>query len=182
MSALTDRIAEDFASSAQALQAGGQAAAVGRRRALDALAAKGLPSSRDENWKYANLRSLERARFVPAAPVETLPAAAELPAALPGIARYVFVDAHFAPAASAPLRAGVVSRTVQAGDGAAMADERFALLNQAFATDGLLIEVDETHPRPLQLEVLFLTSAAAQSGGSYPRLGVRLHPRAQLTL
>jgi len=182
MSALTDRIAEDFASSAQALQAGGQAAAVGRRRALDALAAKGLPSSRDENWKYANLRSLERARFVPAPPVETLPAAAELPAALPGIARYVFVDAHFAPAASAPLRAGVVSRTVQAGDGAAMADERFALLNQAFATDGLIIEVDDTHERPLQLEVLFVASAAAENGGSYPRLEVRLHPRAQLTL
>ena len=182
MSALTDRIAEDCASSAQALQAGGQAAAVARRRALDALAAKGLPSSRDENWKYANLRSLERARFVPAPPVETLPAAAELPAALPGIARYVFVDAHFAPAASAPLRAGVVSRTVRAGDGAAMADERFALLNQAFATDGLIIEVDETHERPLQLEVLFVASAAAENGGSYPRLEVRLHPRAQLTL
>jgi len=111
-----------------------------------------------------------------------LPAAAELPPALPGIARYVFVDAHFAPAASAPLRAGVVSRTVQAGDGAAMADERFALLNQAFATDGLIIEVDETHERPLQLEVLFVASAAAENGGSYPRLEVRLHPRAQLTL
>src|SRR5580765_573888 len=124
MSTLTDRIAQDFASSAPVLLGGGQAAVLGRRRALDALEAKGLPSSRDENWKYANLRSLERARFVPAPPAETLPATAELPPALPGIARYVFVDGHFAPAASAALRAGVVSRTVQAGDGATMADER----------------------------------------------------------
>src|SRR5215467_1998530 len=134
MSALTDRIAEDFASSAQALQGGGQAAAVGRRRALDALAAKGLPTSRDENWKYANLRSLERARFVPAPPVETLPAAAELPPALPGIARYVFIDGHFAPAVSAPLEAGVVSRTPQAGNGATMADECFFFFNDTATT------------------------------------------------
>jgi Fe-S cluster assembly protein SufD len=182
MSTLTDRIAQDFASSAPVLLGGGRAAVLGRRRALDALEAKGLPSSRDENWKYANLRSLERARFVPAPPAETVPATAELPPALPGIARYVFVDGHFAPAASAALRAGVVTRTVQAGDAATMADERFALLNQAFATDGLLIEVDETHTRPLQLEVLFVASAVAENGGSYPRLEVRLHPRAQLTL
>jgi Fe-S cluster assembly protein SufD len=180
MSALTDRIAQDFASSAALL--GGGEAAVGRRRALEALEANGLPGSRDENWKYANLRSLERARFVPAPPLETLPAAAELPPALPGIARYVFVDGHFAPAASASLRAGVISRTVRAGDGATMADERFALLNQAFATDGLSVEVDATHAQPLQLEVLFVASAAAENAGSYPRLEVRLRPGAQLTL
>jgi len=182
MSALTARVLEDFASATRGPPASSSHAAHHRAAAIGALETAGLPSSRDENWKYANLRSLERARFVPAAPVETLPAAAELPPALPGIARYVFVDAHFAPAASAPLRAGVVSRTVQAGDGAAMADERFALLNQAFATDGLIIEVDDTHERPLQLEVLFVASAAAENGGSYPRLEVRLHPRAQLTL
>jgi Fe-S cluster assembly protein SufD len=182
MSAVTDRIAQDFASSAHALEGGGSGAGTARRRALEALEAKGLPTSRDENWKYANLRSLERARFVPAPPVETLPAAAELPPALPGIARYVFVDGHFAPAASAPLEAGIVSRTSQAGDGVTMGDERFALLNQAFATDGLIIEIDETKARPLPLEVLFVASAARESGGSYPRLEVRLHPGAQLTL
>ena len=36
------------------------------RRARRARARTGLPTTRDENWKYANLRALERLRFVPA--------------------------------------------------------------------------------------------------------------------
>ena len=190
MSALTDRIAEDFASAARALPGSGHAAAR-RRTALEALAASGLPSSRDENWKYTNLRSLERARFIPAPPGETPPPLGDLPAAIPAIARYVFVDGRFAPAASeAPEPAGAVTRMAQptaaahASDAvpAAHADERFALLNQAFATDGLVIDVAETRATPLQLEVLFIASAEAQNGASYPRLEVRLHPDTQLTL
>jgi Fe-S cluster assembly protein SufD len=61
-------------------------------------------------------------------------------------------------------------------------DERFALLNTAFARDVLTIEVPASHAQPLQLEVLFAASAEAQSGASYPRLEVRLAPGAQLTL
>jgi Fe-S cluster assembly protein SufD len=190
MSALTDRIVEDFAGATRTLP-GSSHVAARRRTALEALEASGLPSSRDENWKYANLRSLERARFVPAPPGEASPPLGNLPAALPGIARYVFVDGRFAPAASEALEpAGAVRRMAQPAAAArptdaapaAHADERFALLNQAFATDGLVIEIDETPATPLQLEVLFVASAAAQNGASYPRLEVRLHPGAQLTL
>jgi Fe-S cluster assembly protein SufD len=61
-------------------------------------------------------------------------------------------------------------------------DERFALLNRAFATDGLAIEVGEASAAPLQLEVLFVASAEAQSGASYPRLEVLLSSGTQLTL
>src|SRR6185312_17322680 len=38
-----------------------------RQEAVQALAACGLPSTRDENWRYTNLRPLERARFAPVA-------------------------------------------------------------------------------------------------------------------
>src|SRR5215469_2801005 len=117
MTALTARIAEDFASSAASEQAG--AAARHRAVALKALETAGLPSSRDENWKYANLRSLERVRFLPAPAVPALPSAADLPAALPGIARLVFIDGHFAPAHSAtpPVGAATVTLLSQAADG-----------------------------------------------------------------
>src|SRR5207248_1296986 len=81
-----------------------------RRTALAALSAGGLPTSRDENWKYANLRPLERLRFVPAAPAQPV-AATDLPAAIPGFARYVFVDGAFAPALSAPLNATAAAVT-----------------------------------------------------------------------
>ena len=181
MSALTDRIAADFASTAHEPPGSGQAA-VRRRAALEALTSGGLPGSRDENWKYANLRSLERARFIPAPPAPALAALGDLPAALPAIARYVFVDGRFAPQASAALGPAVRATPEAPATRAPRADERFALLNQAFATDGLVIDIDERHGTPLQLEVLFVASAEAPSGASYPRLEVRLHPGAQLTL
>jgi Fe-S cluster assembly protein SufD len=197
MSALTDRIVEDFATGARSLPGGG-IAATRRHSAIKALEANGLPGSRDENWKYANLRSLERLRFLPAPAPETLPSLGHLPEALPGVARYVFVDGHFAPAVSATLAAGAaraspLSRPANAATNGAMPadtqaesitrmDQRFALLNEAFGTDGLRIDVAATSGPPLQLEVLFVANAAAQSGASYPRLEVHLDSGAQLTL
>src|SRR5579871_5148370 len=97
-SPLTRRILDEYQSTAA--QAG--AAAAWRRAALAVLEAQGLPSTRDENWKYANLRSLERQRFLPAPqPANAASLAAALPAPLPGYRRYVFVDGAFAPALSA---------------------------------------------------------------------------------
>jgi len=193
VTALTARILDDFASTAREQPAAGR---VTQRRAaaMRALETVGLPISRDENWKYANLRSLERVRFTPAPVVRDLPSTADLPPSLPGIARFVFIDGRFAPAHSAALEAGAGALTPlsQATDGpgpaadgppaAVAGDERFALLNHAFATDGLAIEVRKPGTAPLQLETLFVASAAAQSGASYPRLEVRLAPGAQVTL
>src|SRR6185312_17551802 len=75
-----------------------------RQEAIEALAARGLPTTRDENWRYTNLRPLERARFVPVAAAAAagaaaaaLPAASSLPARLEGFARYTFIDGVFAP-------------------------------------------------------------------------------------
>jgi Fe-S cluster assembly protein SufD len=193
MTALTARIRDDFTSAAQAMAAADPSAAR-RQAALAALERVGLPGSRDENWKYANLRSLERVRFLPAPAAPALPAAADLPAPLPGIARLVFIDGHFAPAHSMAPEAGaaVVTALSQSAnrreaetDGPRAADAldlRFGWLNEAFATDGLAIEVRKAAAAPLQLEVLFVASAEAQNGASYPRLEVRLGPGTELTL
>ncbi len=183
MSAITDRIAAEFASAAQTLGVDPGLASA-RRTALRALEASGLPGSRDENWKYANLRSLERVRFVPAA-AAPMPQA-QLPQALPDITRLIFMDGRFVPAASARLASGMslVAPGAEAVPGAqsSRSDERFALLNAAFAPEGLRIEVPASSGTPSQVEVLFIASAGAQSGASYPRLEVRLAPGAQLTL
>ena len=193
MTALTARILDDFASTAREQPAAGRAAQR-RAAAISALERAGLPSSRDENWKYANLRSLERVRFLPAPLMPALPTGADLPPPLPGIARFVFIEGRFAPAHSAALEAGggAVTLLSQPADepraeadrapDAVAADERFALLNQAFATDGLAIEVRTASAAPLQLEALFVASAEAQAHASYPRVEVRLAPGAQLTL
>ena len=57
--ALATRIAEDFAAAAHT------PIDLHRQRAMHALAQSGLPTSRDENWKYVNLRPLEKVRFAP---------------------------------------------------------------------------------------------------------------------
>jgi Fe-S cluster assembly protein SufD len=185
MSAITERIAEDFAAATAALgERGGDPTL--RRSAMRALEAGGLPSSRDENWKYANLRPLERARFLPVPRAQTLPELNDLPAALPGVARYLLIDGRFAPAASAPLESSVkvlaAPRQASSSAGESSVEERFALLNAAFATDVLGIDVPATGATALQLEVLCVASAEAQSGTSYPRLEVHLAPGAKLTL
>jgi Fe-S cluster assembly protein SufD len=175
--ALTARIAEEYARLAPAARHG---------PALAALTAQGLPTTRDENWKYANLRPLERLKFAPAAP-GSLPAPAELPEPIPGFARYVFVDGAFAPELSAALdAAGALVRRLGTAPAEAdtlttlSPDERFALLNQAFASDGAAVLV--AGGEPARLEFVFVASADAQAGASYPRLQLRLEPQARLQL
>lgn len=198
-SPLTARIAEQHASVARTLAARLPGAAR-RRLAMETLARTGLPGSRDENWKYANLRPLERASFTPAA--LTPPAAgadaavaAALPPRLADFMRYVFVDGVFAPLLSdAPgTSAARVTSLAARGDAADAgpavpaprhepgADQRFALLNEAFATDGAAIEVTAA-PEAARLELLFVASAEAQLGASYPRVELKLGPAGRLVL
>ena len=196
---VTARIAEQHASAVRVLSARLPGAAR-RSAAMEALAVAGLPGSRDENWKYANLRPLERASFTPAAltpPAGGADAAlsAALPARLEGFARCVFVDGVFAPALSDAPGAGPARFTTLGSRGddrdaqpTALVsrrelgvDQRFALLNEAFATDGAAIDVGAAD-RAARLELIFIASAEGQVGASYPRVELRLEPRGQLLL
>jgi Fe-S cluster assembly protein SufD len=175
---LTSRIAQDYALAAPG-------AAPRRAAALAALTATGLPTSRDENWKYANLRALERLRFVPAA--AGAPAdAALLPPVVPGFTRYVFVDGRFAAQLSATPQAPF-STLAGAPEalGPALAerggDERFALLNEAFAPDGARLNI-AAGAQPARLEVIYLARTEAEAGTSYPRLELTLGAGAHLEL
>jgi Fe-S cluster assembly protein SufD len=175
-SPLLNRIAAEHAAALAAQSATPQLLAH-RRTALQGLLACGLPTTRDENWRYANLRPLEKANFMPGTVLPAL-GAGELPAAIAGFTRFVFVDGQFAPQLSATpgaVGAAIVSRL----QGELTSDgQPFALLNEAFATDGADIQVAATGA-PVDLEVLFHCSAAA---AAYPRLRVRLAPNARLRL
>ena len=171
MSALLERIAGEAGAAQQGLPHRDT-----RLRALEALTRQGLPSARDENWRYANLRSLERQRFTPASGM--VPASLELPPALPGFTRCVFVDGHFDRARSAapgpPLAAAALERTLRQGP-----DERFSLLNAALAAEVARVKVAAGTER---VEFLFVASAPAGAGASYPRLEVEVEPGAGLEL
>jgi len=193
---LTQRLLEEYAGFARTLGPA-DAAAARRRAAIAAIAQTGLPSTREENWRYANLRPLERQRFTP--PGETTTGASPaLPAGVPEFARYVFIDGRLSREASAALDAsrarlslddaetgeppGGVGTSIAAGDGEAARSQRLALINDAFANGGLAIRVPAGTAQPVRLELLFVASAEAAAGTSYPRLQISLDPAARLVL
>ena len=108
---VSKRVLDEYAAVRASLPAG-VVSPERRQEALQALATRGLPSTRDENWRYTNLRPLERARFAPVAPAAAVAvspgsaadgtAASPAPARLDGFARYTFVDGVFAPELSSP--------------------------------------------------------------------------------
>ena len=185
-SALLTRIAAEHAA-ALALQPPTPQVLAHRRNALASLLERGLPTVRDENWRYANLRTLEQANFAPgtaavgpdaaAAPAAVELPASGLPAAIAGFVRLVFVDGQFAPQLSATPDAGGAATVTRLQGALPTGDQVFALLNEAFATDGADIQV-AAGGSP-DIEVLFCSATPA---AAYPRLNVRLAPNARLRL
>ena len=172
---------------------GGAAWTSWRTAQLERLARLGLPTVRDEAWKYANLRLLER-RVAAPTPVQPLSvdAIAPLLPDVPG-ARFVFVDGRYAPALSAGAlpdgarwvalaellaeRPPATLRDVlpEAGDDV---DERVRLLNAALLTDGAHLVVERGVAVAEPVNVVF----ARTTGAAYARLVVDLAADASLTL
>jgi Fe-S cluster assembly protein SufD len=217
-SPLTARIAAEFAAT------GDVSSEPRRRHALAGLVASGLPTSRDENWKYVNLRPLEKVRFAPSTEARPAITRADLPTAV-GKSRYVFVDGVFDASLSSPsAEAGVTVTTVAAGadagavlkagstgsanggalsagstgsgnggaasignagaanDAALPGDLRFALLNEAFATDGAHIHVARGTDCEICVELVFVATAEAKAGASYPRVSFKVDANARVGL
>lgn len=173
-----ERLQQDHAASAGQLPSSVVDAGQ-RMRALQRLAELGLPSLREEGWRYADLRALQTAVLAPAGhAAEARDAAALLPPALEGIARLVFVDGRFAPSLSsdpATLR-GMRLQATAGGFPEPTADERFAWLNDVFATDVARIDAEGDG----QVEIVFLSCSPA--AGCHPRIELRLAPGSRMTL
>ena len=144
-----------------------------RREALDRFCDRGFPTPRDEDWKYTNVRPIERRafRFAPAgsdggggvAPAERL---AELESAI----RLVFLNGRLAPAHSGPggdLPEGVLVESlahVLERDPdrvephlASVADgNAFTALNRAFLGDGAVITIPAGVRLPRPVELVFV--------------------------
>src|SRR5262245_8204142 len=200
--ALADRIAQEHAAAAAAAatpaSGGGLPTAVvsaeQRARAIELLRTSGLPTTRDDNWKYANLRGLEKNAFRSVAAASRRQVAmADLPAPIAGYARYVFVDGAFAADLSAATaHAGVTVRSVAssaaptgnaASDRSGSAgDERFALLNDAFAIDAALVHAPKGADCAACVEILFVATETAQNAASHPRLELQVDANARVGL
>jgi Fe-S cluster assembly protein SufD len=233
---LSERIAQEHAASSAALPSS-VVSAERRARVIEALRTTGLPTARDDNWKYANLRVLEKNSFRSVSTESYRKVApSDLPPAIAGYARYVFVDGAFAAelsataahagvtvksvassaastgnaatdrsgytAAGAGLKsaalgaagaAGAAGTAVATGAAGAMSasrsadtivdgDERFALLNEAFAVDGAVVHAPKGADCVACVEILFVATEAATNAASYPRLELQVEANARVGL
>jgi Fe-S cluster assembly protein SufD len=194
-SPLIERIAASHAARA-AGWVGGPDWARRRARALETLVGRGLPDRRDENWRYLDHARIAQYDFDAAGRVAV--DAAQLAARLLPLAqarRVVLVDGrHDARLSDADTGDGVEVldlRALLARDPAAAlallrapgedADDRYALLAEAFAADGAVIRVapGTAPPRPL---CLVHVSTAASPAAHQARLVIDVGAGATVTL
>ena len=157
-----------------------------RRKALDRFCEHGFPTPRDEDWKYTNVRPIERRafRFDPAAGEEAGGAATqERLAGLASAVRLVFLNGRLAAArreagdpdssggSGGELPQGVLAESLahvlESDPGrvephlAEIANgNAFTALNRAFLGDGAVITIPPGVRLPLPIELVFITRGA----------------------
>lgn len=158
-----------------------------RQQAARELARLGWPQGRDEQWRYANLRALERiGSFIPAwrrtaSVAHAADAGAAHPALPPvptGFERLVFIDG-IRSASSARTPAASSQQALRSAQAVPRTPEqRLGLLGDMFAQDAAVLQI----AGQAALEVVYLTTARASGSAVYPRLCVQLAADARLTL
>lgn len=162
-----------------------------RRTVLDEALATGLPTQREEAWKYTSLRALERRSFAPvqAAPPVDAALIAHIPAP-----RLVLVNGRPVEGLSdlSGLADGIsVQRLSQAlaegGDAARFlarrferGDEVFARLNAALATEGVLVRAEAGVQAATPLQLVFIGAADSTDRAWHLRHLIELRAGAQL--
>ncbi|HEY3809539.1 MAG TPA: SufD family Fe-S cluster assembly protein [Steroidobacteraceae bacterium] len=163
-----DRVLEDFRSLTAELPSEDATRAT---RAAARLGELGWPSARDEQWRYTNLRAFDRiAGFRPGPAARPQSAAMELPPALPGFERIVFVDGRHA-SGTHPALTGQPKGSSTAWP----PEQRLGLLTDMFAGDSARLAVRGE----AAIELLFVST---NRGASYPRLELRLEADSRLRL
>lgn len=161
-----------------------------RMAAALALRAQGLPTRRDENWHYANLRALESVeRFGPEAPsvassvASPATALPQLPAPLEGYSRLLFVDGRLWSGSPWPAAAGITRLPFEASVAAEPAapfstsgDGRLGLTARLFAPEALALRLTGT----VALEIISVSTSAAS--GCYTDLVLEIAADAQVAL
>ena len=167
-----------------------------RSASFDRFEALGIPSPRQEAWKYTNVTRLAKLDMALAPSAQAgVGEVLAVAAGGPGARRLIFVDGHFVPALShfENLPAGVrvaslaamlesdpervIATLAGSDDGAA-----FTALNAAFAGSGAWIELDDGAVLREPLQLIFLAHGQERPVMSHPRLVVRLGRGARLRL
>jgi Fe-S cluster assembly protein SufD len=145
-----------------------------RRDAIERFAHSGLPTLRDEDWKYTSLRTIETKRFNAAAPgtrlALTVAGLAHL--VLPDAHQLVFVDGRFRPTLSYAGQlpkgviltglAGILADPPEALATLLAEDDAggFEALNTAFMADGAYLFLPPGTTLSVPIQFLFITGTS----------------------
>ena len=169
-----------------------------RREAIEAFAARGLPSRRDEEWRYTSLAPLAKLDFAPAAPAalerDDLEA---LAAPLFACSLYAFANGRAVPGlSSAPgLPGGARCDGLAAllSDGAGPVEARldhyvdikahpFAALNSAFASDGAVVRAPRGVVCDQPVHLVFASVADGTPPVTHPRVVIVAEAGSEITV
>ena len=170
-----------------------------RREAMEAFLDQGLPSPRNELWKYTALRALAQRQYAARDDEAASRRVDEalIPQEAHGVPRAVFVNGVFRSDLSRldRLPDGVVLQSLSSAlDGESeplrfllgapkgVEDDGFTLLNRALAADGMVLRVDTGMHVPAPLHVVHVGLAAAGATAWHLRSLVELGEGASLTI
>lgn len=161
-----------------------------RQQAFEKFLQRGFPTTRDEQWKYTNLRRLEAREFGVGQPDAAY--AASLPT-LVNTYRMVFVDGWYRPALStlptisglrlgslAELQVNDVSTLATALSITANDSSRLVALNTALTQDGVLLEAADNLVLDKPIVLTFAWSNQTHSLMAHPRVVLRLGKHSKL--
>ncbi|MEQ1579972.1 MAG: Fe-S cluster assembly protein SufD [Steroidobacteraceae bacterium] len=178
---------------------GGQSrpVALAQKAALEQFLALGLPTTRDEPWKYTSLRRFESRTLALPEAATAVDATVEPRLLVGDWQRITFVNGRHAPAQSSALSAvaGLQLRTLASvmqeapqeavallGTHDVTPSARFDLVNRAFVDDGIVIDVSAGTVLSQPLYLVFESSGSGQATLTTPRVIVRAGANAKLTL
>ena len=159
-----------------------------RQQAFNQFLQRGFPTTRDEHWKYTQLRRLEAREFAVGRP----DAAYNLTSPATDTYQLVFVDGFYrASLSTLPDNPDVVIRSLAAltDDPATLAralgitandTSRFAGLNTALTQDGVLIEVAANTALDKPVVLKFVWSNAEHSLMAHPRIVIQMGTHSKL--
>jgi Fe-S cluster assembly protein SufD len=150
-----------------------------RRKGLAAFAARGFPTTADEEWRFTNVAQIASARFQPVLAYDPSGVTEDdLLHLSPGVkngALLVFVNGHYSrtlssvPALPGGVTAGSLARAMEREPSLAekylsrcdSAGDSFTALNTAFLVDGAFIRVEDGVTLDFPVHILSLASAGA---------------------
>jgi Fe-S cluster assembly protein SufD len=157
-----------------------------RSEALQLLGERGLPTQRDEDWKYTSIKPITRSRFSPAIPGNDCPEDFVAAAAIKDLDAWqlVFADGFYLPHRSktnglpegvrvASLADALTKKPESIADrlGSVMGEipHGFAAMNSAFVGDGALVEIAPGVQLEKPVELLFVSGCSGEGLLSLPR-------------